>query len=145
MEARVLTVLQRKGSRVITVTPQQTIRSVVEVLNTNRIGAAPVISDEGRLVGMVSERDVIRGLGQHAGELLTLPVDRLMTREVKTCSADDRLVDIMEVMTVQRIRHLPVTKGGALQGIISIGDVVKQRLEEVQSEVEDLQRYIRSP
>ena len=145
MEARVLTVLQRKGSRVITVTPQQTIRSVVEVLNTNRIGAAPVISDEGRLVGMVSERDVIRGLGQHAGELLTLPVDRLMTREVKTCSADDRLVDVMEVMTVQRIRHLPVTKGGALQGIISIGDVVKQRLEEVQSEVEDLQRYIRSP
>jgi len=145
MEARVLTVLQRKGTRVITVTPQQTIRSVVEVLNTNRIGAAPVISDEGRLVGMVSERDVIRGLGQHAGELLTLPVDRLMTREVKTCSADDRLVDVMEVMTVQRIRHLPVTKGGALQGIISIGDVVKQRLEEVQSEVEDLQRYIRSP
>jgi CBS domain-containing protein len=145
MEARVLTVLQRKGNRVITVTPQQTIRSVVEVLNTNRIGAAPVVSDDGRLVGMVSERDVIRGLGQHAGELLTFPVDRLMTREVKTCSADDRLVDIMEVMTVQRIRHLPVTKGGALQGIISIGDVVKQRLEEVQSEVEDLQRYIRSP
>jgi len=145
MEARVLTVLQRKGNRVITVTPQQTIRSVVEVLNTNRIGAAPVINDEGRLVGMVSERDVIRGLGQYAGELLTLPVDRLMTREVKTCSADDRLVDVMEVMTVQRIRHLPVTKGGALQGIISIGDVVKQRLEEVQSEVEDLQRYLRSP
>jgi len=68
MEARVLTVLQRKGNRVITVTPQQTIRSVVEVLNTNRIGAAPVINDEGRLVGMVSERDVIRGLGQYAGE-----------------------------------------------------------------------------
>ena len=68
-----------------------------------------------------------------------------MTREVKTCSSEDRLVDIMEVMTLQRIRHLPVIKGGALSGIISIGDVVKQRLEEVQSEVEDLQRYIRSP
>ena len=145
MEARVSTVLKHKGDRVITVTPQQTIASVVEVLNRNRIGAAPVISEDGRVVGMVSERDVIRGLGQHAGELLKLPVEQIMTREVRTCSAADRLVEIMEVMTLQRIRHLPVIEGGALHGIISIGDVVKQRLEEVQSEVEDLQRYIRSP
>ena len=68
-----------------------------------------------------------------------------MTREVTTCSLEDRLVDIMEVMTLQRIRHLPVVKEGTLHGIVSIGDVVKQRLEEVQSEVEDLHRYIRSP
>jgi CBS domain-containing protein len=145
MEAKVSTVLQHKGNRVITVTPQQTIASVVEVLNANRIGAAPVISEEGRVVGMVSERDIIRGLAQHAGGLLTLPVDRLMTREVTTCSLENRLVDIMEVMTLQRIRHLPVIREGALHGIVSIGDVVKQRLEEVQSEVEDLHRYIRSP
>jgi CBS domain-containing protein len=145
MEAKVSTVLRRKGDRVITVAPQQTVSSVVEVLNSNRIGAAPVISEDGRVVGMVSERDIIRGLGQHAGELLTLPVERLMTREVKTCSSEDRLIDIMQVMTLQRIRHLPVVKEGVLHGIISIGDVVKQRLEEVQSEVEDLQRYIRSP
>jgi CBS domain-containing protein len=145
MEAKVSTVVQHKGERVVTVTPQQTIASVVQVLNANRIGAAPVISKEGRVVGMISERDIIRGLAQHAGELLTLPADRLMTREVTTCSLEDRLVDIMEVMTLQRIRHLPVIREGALHGIISIGDVVKQRLEEVQSEVEDLQRYIRSP
>ena len=145
MEAKVSTVLQHKGNRVITVKPEHTIASVVEVLNANKIGAAPVISEEGRVVGMVSERDIIRGLGQHAGELLTLPVERLMTREVTTCSLEDRLVDIMEVMTLRRIRHLPVIREGALHGIVSIGDVVKQRLEEVQSEVEDLQRYIRSP
>jgi signal-transduction protein with cAMP-binding, CBS, and nucleotidyltransferase domain len=68
-----------------------------------------------------------------------------MTRDVRTCSSEDRLVDLMQVMTLQRIRHLPVVQNGALGGIVSIGDVVKQRLEEVQSEVEDLQRYIRSP
>jgi CBS domain-containing protein len=145
MEAKVSTVLQHKGDRVVTVSPGQTIASVVEVLNANKIGAAPVIGEEGRVVGMVSERDIIRGLGQHAGELLILPVEQLMTREVTTCSLEDRLVDIMEVMTLQRIRHLPVIREGALHGIVSIGDVVKQRLEEVQSEVEDLHRYIRSP
>ena len=68
-----------------------------------------------------------------------------MTRDVKTCSSEDQLVDIMEVMTLQRIRHLPVIQNGALNGIVSIGDVVKQRLEEVQSEAEELRRYIRSP
>ena len=145
MEAKVSTVLRHKGDRVITVKPEQTIASLVEVLNANKIGAAPVVSEERRVVGMVSERDIIRGLGQHAGGLLILPVERLMTREVTTCSLEDRLVDIMEVMTLQRIRHLPVVKEGTLHGIVSIGDVVKQRLEEVQSEVEDLHRYIRSP
>ena len=68
-----------------------------------------------------------------------------MTREVRTCASEDQLVDIMEVTTLQRIRHLPVVENGVLQGIVSIGDVVKQRLEEVQSEAEDLRRYIRSP
>jgi CBS domain-containing protein len=68
-----------------------------------------------------------------------------VTREVRTCSSEDQLVEIMELMKLQRIRHLPVVQNGALQGIVSIGDVVKQRLEEVQSEAEDLRRYIRSP
>jgi CBS domain-containing protein len=144
MEARVSAVLKQKGDRVVTVTPQQTIASVVEVLNRNRIGAMPVMSDDGHLVGMISERDIIRGLAEHA-DLLTLPVERLMTREVEICSFEDRLVEIMQVMTNQRIRHLPVIQNGALCGIISIGDVVKQRLEEVQSEVEELKSYIRSP
>jgi predicted transcriptional regulator len=90
-------------------------------------------------------RDIIRGMSEHADAVLTLAADQLMTRDVKTCSSEDQLVDIMEVMTLQRIRHLPVIESGALHGIVSIGDVVKQRLEEVQSEAEELRRYIRSP
>ena len=145
MEAKVSDVLRHKGDRVITVMPQQTVAAAVRLLTKNRIGAAPVIDELGRVVGIISERDIIRGLSENADALLALPVDQLMTREVKTCLSDDRLVDLMQVMTLQRIRHLPVVHNGALCGIVSIGDVVKQRLEEVQSEVEDLQRYIRSP
>ena len=145
MEARVSGILKQKGDRVVTVAPQQTVASVVEVLAKNRIGAAPVINQEGQLVGIVSERDIIRGISTHADALLKLPVEQLMTRDVRTCSTEDRVVDLMEVMTLHRIRHLPVVQSGALRGIVSIGDVVKQRLEEVQSEVEDLHRYIRSP
>ena len=145
MEAKVSGILKQKGRHVVTVAPEQTVASLVEVLTKNRIGAAPVIGEDGQLVGIVSERDIIRGLSEHAETLLRLPVERLMTRDVRTCSSEDRLCDLAQVMTLQRIRHLPVVQTGALHGIVSIGDVVKQRLEEVQIEVEDLQRYIRSP
>ena len=145
MEAKVSEVLRHKGDRVVTVMPQQTVAAAVQLLTKNRIGAAPVVDEQGRVVGIVSERDIIRGISENAGAVLALPVDKLMTREVKTCVPEDRLVDLMQVMTLQRIRHLPVVLNGALCGIVSIGDVVKQRLEEVQSEVEDLHRYIRSP
>ena len=145
MEAKVSDVIRHKGDRVITVQPQQTVAAAVQVLTKNRIGAAPVVDDQGRVVGIVSERDVIRGIAERGSTLLTLPVEQLMTREVRTCLPEDRLVDLMQIMTSQRFRHLPIVKNGALCGIVSIGDVVKQRLEEVQSEVDDLQRYIRSP
>ena len=145
MGTKVSSVLKHKGHNVVTVAPQQTVTSVVKVLTQNRIGAVPVINEEGQLVGIISERDIIRGLSEHADSVLTLAADQLMTRDVKTCSSEDQLVDIMEVMTLQRIRHLPVIESGALHGIVSIGDVVKQRLEEVQSEAEELRRYIRSP
>jgi CBS domain-containing protein len=145
MGTKVSAVLKHKGYLVFTVAPQQTVASVIKVLTRNRIGAAPVINEEGQLVGIISERDIIRGMSEHADSVLTLPADRLMTREVRTCSSEDQLVEIMEVMTLQRIRHLPVVENGALRGIVSIGDVVKQRLEEVQSEAEELRSYIRSP
>jgi CBS domain-containing protein len=115
------------------------------VLVQNRIGAVPVINQQGQLIGIISERDIIRGMSEHADAVLALAADQLMTRDVKTCSSEDQLVDLMEVMTQQRIRHLPVIQNGALHGIVSIGDVVKQRLEEVESEAEDLRKYIRSP
>jgi CBS domain-containing protein len=145
MGTKVSSVLKHKGHDVVIVAQQQTVAWVVKVLAQNRIGAVPVINVEGQLIGIISERDIIRGMSEHADAVLTLPAEQLMTRDVKTCSSEDQLVDLMEVMTLQRIRHLPVIENGALHGIVSIGDVVKQRLEEVQSEAEELRRYIRSP
>jgi CBS domain-containing protein len=145
MGTTVSSILKHKGHDVVTVAPQQTVTWVVEVLAQNRIGAVPVVNEGGQLIGIISERDIIRGMSKHAEAVLTLPAHQLMTREVKTCASEDQLVDIMEVMTLQRIRHLPVVENGELRGIVSIGDVVKQRLEEVQSEAEELRSYIRSP
>ena len=145
MGTKVSSVLKHKGHDVVTVAPQQTVTAVVKVLAQNRIGAVPVVNERGQIIGIISERDIIRGMSEHAEAVLALPADQLMTRDVKTCSSEDELVDLMEVMTLQRIRHLPVIENGALHGIVSNCDVVKQRLEEVQSEAEQLRNYIRSP
>jgi CBS domain-containing protein len=144
MATKVSAVLEQKGHKVVTVAPRDTVASLVKVLSVNRIGAAPVINDEGRLAGIISERDVIRGMAQHGDSVAALPVERLMTTEVRTCSSEDAIVELMEVMTLQRIRHLPVVRNGALEGIVSIGDVVKQRLAEAQSELNELRNYIAS-
>jgi CBS domain-containing protein len=144
MATKVSAVLEIKGHNVITVAPRDTVATLVSVLSANRIGAAPVIDEAGGLVGIVSERDVIRGIAEHAGAVTALTVEHLMTAEVRTCSPDDAIVELMEVMTLKRIRHLPVVRDGALEGIVSIGDVVKQRLKEAQSELDDLRSYISS-
>ncbi len=143
MTARVSDVLKQKGYRVITVAPAQTIASLTEVLTKNRIGAAPVIDDQG-IVGIISERDVVRGIAEQGAAVLAQAVERLMTREVMTCTPDDAIVELMAIMTRQRIRHLPVVERGALCGLVSTGDVVKQRLAEAQLELEELHRYISS-
>jgi CBS domain-containing protein len=145
MTTRVSAVLERKGHHVVTVAPQQTVAAVARILTEKRIGAAPVIGGDGRLAGIISERDIIRGIAEHGDAVMAMPIERLMTREVRTCSPDDPIVEIMEVMTLQRIRHLPVLHKTALDGIISIGDVVKQRLDEAQFELEALRSYILSP
>ena len=142
MIAKVSTVLDCKGYRVVTVSPEASVASVARVLVTHRIGAAPVVDDNGFLLGIISERDVVRGISEHGDEALRYRAEQLMTREVRTCSLRDQLNDIMQVMTLQRIRHLPVVENGMLQGIVSIGDVVKQRLDELQLETEELRRYI---
>jgi CBS domain-containing protein len=144
MATKVSAVLEQKGHRVVTVAPRDTVASLVKVLSVNRIGAAPVVNEEGSLAGIISERDIIRGMAQHGDMVTALPVERLMTIEVRTCSPDDAIVELMEVMTLQRIRHLPVVRDGALEGIVSIGDVVKQRLHEAQSELNELRSYISS-
>ena len=144
MATTVLDVLKHKGDNVLTVVPDQTIASVVDVLTRNRIGATPVVDQHGRLIGIISERDIIHGLAEYGDAVLALPVSRLMTREVVTCSLADAIVSLMEVMTNRRIRHLPVVENGRLRGIVSIGDVVKQRLAEAQFELDELRRYISS-
>jgi CBS domain-containing protein len=144
MATKVSDVLKQKGFAIVTVAPTQTVAAVVEILTQHRIGAAPVTDPSGRLIGIISERDVVRGVSQHGVAALTFPTERLMTHEVKTCSPDDPIITLMEIMTNQRIRHLPVVEGDALRGIISIGDVVKQRLAEAQHELDELRRYISS-
>ncbi|MBF6561127.1 MAG: CBS domain-containing protein [Candidatus Binataceae bacterium] len=144
MPQRVSSVLEKKGHTVVTTTPGATVGSVVNLLARNRIGAVPVTAPDGRLVGIISERDVIRGMGQYGAAALALTVDALMTREVETCAPEDQIVELMETMTLRRFRHLPVLRNGVLIGIVSIGDVVKQRLEEAQSELEALRSYIAS-
>ena len=144
MASKVSTILKHKGHRVVTVTPQEKVAVVVKVLTQNRIGAAPVIDASGQLVGIISERDIIRGMSEHGEATLSLATEQLMTREVRACSCEDELVELMQVMTLKRIRHLPVLEHGVLDGIVSIGDVVKQRLDEVQFEAEELRRYIAS-
>ncbi len=142
MESTVSKVLKHKGNRVVTVGPLETVAAVADVLCQNRIGAVPVLEENGRVIGIISERDIIRGISEHAAGVLTLPAEQLMSREVRMCSPGDPLVEISQVMTHQRIRHLPVVENGALLGIISIGDVVKERLDEIQFEVEALRTYI---
>ena len=144
MPTKVADILQQKGYDVVTVTSGQTIESVVAVLTEKRIGATPVLDDHGAMVGIVSERDVIRGMAQQGATVLRLSAEQLMTREVKTCAPSDAVVELMETMTNRRIRHLPVIENGRLRGIVSIGDVVKQRLAEAQFELEELRKYVLS-
>jgi CBS domain-containing protein len=142
MTTLVSRVLKDKGRHVVTATPENSVASVIDLLIEHRIGAVPVLDKADRVVGMFSERDVVSSLAKYGAAALTLSVQRVMTRQVKTCAPDDTIVGLMEVMTHSRIRHLPVVENGALHGIVSIGDVVKQRLEEAQSEVEALRNYI---
>lgn len=145
MGTKVSAVLQQKGHSVICVAPDDTIDAVVRVLTQNRIGAAPVLTTSRQLAGIISERDIVRGIAELGEAVLKVRADTLMTRDVRTCAAEDDLVELMQVMTTERFRHLPVMKDGALDGIVSIGDVVKQRLEEIQHEVEALRDYITRP
>jgi CBS domain-containing protein len=143
MTTRVETLLQAKGREVLTVTPQETVATLVGLLAERRIGAAPVVDAAGRVVGIASERDVVRALARHP-DALARPISTLMTTEVKTCTPRDSVIEIMQVMTTGRFRHLPVVEAGRLVGIVSIGDVVKQRLEEAQFELDALKSYIAS-
>lgn len=134
-------ILNVKGRDVATIQPHRTLSDAVALLNERRIGAVVVTGADGKVMGILSERDIVRAVGA-GGHVLTDPVSRYMTSKVITCSPDTLIVDLMEEMTRGRFRHLPVIEDGRLAGIVSIGDVVKHRLEEFQFETQQLREYI---
>lgn len=130
------------GAEVATIRSDITINAAIAVLKEKRIGAL-VVSDDGRqIAGILSERDVVRALADEGGALLERPVSSIMTSEVKTTGPSANIDDVMSEMTRSRIRHLPVVEDGALCGLVSIGDVVKHRLEELESETSVLRDFI---
>ncbi len=139
---QVARILQDKGCDVISVTPERTVAEAARVLAARRIGAVLVMEGE-RIAGVLSERDIVRGLGTEGAAVLDWPVSRLMTRDVVTARPTDRLVELMALMTERRFRHLPVVDDeGRLLGIVSIGDIVKYRIAEIQHTADALKDYI---
>ena len=134
-------ILRDKGGHVATVEAADTVATVVTILMSKRIGAV-LVADCGAIVGVVSERDVVRCLGEHKGAVLDLAAREIMTCPVISISPDSSVAQAMELMTDRRIRHLPVIESGALCGIVSIGDLVKRRIEEAEQEPLALKDYI---
>jgi len=127
-------ILTNKPGGVVTIAPGSTLREAVELLAARRIGAVVVSSDGRRVAGILSERDVVRELGQRGTGCLDDPVDKVMTRAIYGCKAEDQADEVLETMTRRRFRHMPVMEGDAMVGFISIGDVVAARLAELQME-----------
>jgi len=141
---RINQVLAAKAIKdVLTVSPDATVRDLLAMLAEHNVGALVVSSDGHTLEGIVSERDVVRRLVENEG-LLDMAVSSIMTTDVHTCAGDHPVNDLMQVMTERRIRHVPVLDGDAVVGIISIGDVVKNRLQELEFERDQLDSYVHS-
>jgi CBS domain-containing protein len=135
-------VLQRKGADVVTIGAEAPITQAVSTLGEHNIGAIVVADDQGAVVGIISERDVVRALAADGPRALDGIVGDLMTRKVTTCGPRATVDELMALMTERRIRHVPVVDGGALTGIVSIGDVVKTRIGELETETETLHDYL---
>lgn len=139
---RVKQILSSKGGRVTKVTSSDTVRTTVLRLKTHNFGAL-VVSDDGETVtGIISERDLVRAMVDHGADLLDMRVGELMTRKVETCGPDDDIEDVMDTMTNGRFRHMPVTVDGRIVGVISIGDLVKHRMGELEDETKALREYV---
>jgi len=138
---RIADVLRNKGAAVTTINAEATVAELLAGLAEQNIGAMVVVGDES-VLGIVSERDVVRQLHTHGGSVLTRPVSTIMTTMVATCTKSDTVDEISALMTTNRVRHVPVLDGKKLIGIVSIGDVVKTRMEELEAEQEQLHSYI---
>jgi CBS domain-containing protein len=147
MPMTVKAILARKGKHVVTIEPTASLCDAVKILDHHHIGAVVITGADRHILGILSERDVVRTLARHArtpGEcqLCDEPVELVMTREVATCKENDTVYELMERMTTGKFRHVPVIDDGRLAGIVSIGDVVKHRLAEIASESRSLREYI---
>jgi CBS domain-containing protein len=135
-------ILLDKGREIIVINADATLSEAASLLARRRIGAVIVLGEDGMLAGILSERDVVRAISAESVAALARPVSGFMTREITTCSEDDTVDGLMELMTNGRFRHVPVVTNGRLVGIDSIGDVVKTRIEETMREAESLREYI---
>ena len=138
----VAAILRQKGRAVTTASQSMTLLDVANKLSAKRIGAIVVVGARGEVTGIISERDIIRALSESGPECLTQPISESMTRQVVTCQEADTLDELMAMMTAKRFRHLPVVTDNALVGIISIGDVVKHHVAEVEMEATAMREYI---
>jgi CBS domain-containing protein len=139
---RISDVLRRKGNLVVSVKPDQSVTELLDLLAEHGVGALIVSADGESLEGIVSERDVVRRLQRFGADLLSAPVSDIMTAQVNTCPPETDLDELMRLMTEGRFRHVPVVDDGRLVGIVSIGDVVKNRIDELQQERDQLEAYI---
>jgi CBS domain-containing protein len=137
-------ILSIKGDSVVTIEPNVTLEAAVAVLAKHRIGALVVLGADQRVIGILSERDIVRSLAEFGSAALTMPLAQVMTRKVVTCGESETVSGIMERMTNGKFRHVPVIEQDQLVGIVSIGDVVKHRLSEIEIESAALRDYIRS-
>ncbi len=135
-------ILKDKGQRVVTVAQATTIREVVATLSREKIGVVVVSDDGASVAGILSERDIVKGLQEHGTKLLDLTARDLMTRSFTPAKLDMPILHVLEMMTEGRFRHMPVVDDGALVGLVSIGDAVKARLDILESETEHLKQYI---
>jgi CBS domain-containing protein len=138
----VAAILKRKGADVAAVGPDETIADVTRLLAARRIGAVVVMNDGGHLLGILSERDIVRALAEHGPATLHMAASALMTREVITATPRTSVAEAMAAMSGGRFRHLPVVEGGRLAGLVSIGDIVKARMDTQATEVDSLKAYV---
>jgi CBS domain-containing protein len=132
------------GGDIVSIEPTADLAAAAQLLAARRIGAVLIRGAGGRLSGILSERDIVRAIAEHGADALKLPVGQVMTRNVSTCGEDDSIASIMERMTEGKFRHMPVVTKGKLVGLVSIGDVVKQRVGEIEQETEAMRDYIRT-
>lgn len=142
MTIPVRSILARKGWGALSVASGEPLMSVADILVSNQIGSLPVVSDSGRLLGLISERDLVAAMSKHHDAVASLTAGDIMVRDIHSCTLDCTVIDAMQMMTAYRQRHIPVVEEQRVVGVVSIGDIVKFRLEEADQMVEEMRAYV---